>query len=151
MIRRTLLWAAATTAFLPGCTTVVQTEPTPLSEAKQVPAERLLAYQRSDPGTIPFRITRDTGGLGSSLGLCAQIAGINAAILMPGESAVFHVPPGKLELAVVSDPRPNTAQVPSFFDVRRAGFEIAKNHNAHLRIVVFRYSGPFFVPHPEKQ
>ena len=87
--------------FLTGCATTV---PIPIQEAKQVPADRLLAFQEPHEGvTATVIVTRDRGLPGIACYLAIAINGTVAARLAAEETATFYVEPGETLLRVGGD------------------------------------------------
>jgi hypothetical protein len=86
-----------------GCATA--TTPTPQSEAKQVPKDRLLAFQEKKAETTStLVVTRDTGFIGGGCYHGFSINGTLAARMDAGETSRFFVPPGEILLRVGRDP-----------------------------------------------
>ena len=91
-----------TILFLGGCAT---TAPVPIEEAKQVPEDRLLAFQESHEGaTATVVVTRDRGIPGIACYLALTINGTLAARIAAKETATFYVEPGETLLRVGGDP-----------------------------------------------
>lgn len=89
------------------CTTLAgcATTPVPLSQAKQVPADRLLAFQGGITGpSAKLSVTRDAGFLGGGCYLALVINGKLAARFDTGEVANFDIAPGEVLLRVGGDP-----------------------------------------------
>ncbi|HDT2503105.1 TPA: hypothetical protein QHP25_002458 [Enterobacter hormaechei subsp. oharae] len=82
---------------LSGCAT----EAVLPSQAKQVPAERVLKYQQTLKNTdATLIVVRDKGYLGSGCFTGVYLNNDKAAILDPGEKAVFHLPAGEWSVAI---------------------------------------------------
>lgn len=96
-----LLMLIATFTFLVGCASM----PIAPSVAKQVPNDRLLAFQQKTPNTTStLVVTRDEGsGRGSGCYCSLDINGTLAARLDVGETTRFFLDPGVIRLRVVRD------------------------------------------------
>lgn len=91
-------------ALLTACATT----PLPVTEAKQTPSSRLLAFQEKQNGTTSMLvITRDTGYLGSGCYYAVSINGTLAARLDVGETSRFFLMPGEILLRTGRDPQGN--------------------------------------------
>ena len=87
---------------LAGCATT----PVPVASAKQVPAERLLAFQSKPEGASgKLIVTRDEGFLGGACFYALSINGITAARLDAGETSAFFVSPGEVLFRAGRDPQ----------------------------------------------
>lgn len=88
--------------LISGCATT----PMPLEDAKQIPAERVLAFQTSDDmKTATLTVIRDKGFVGSGCYTALWINQILAARLGTKEVAKFFVEPGELLLRAGRDPQ----------------------------------------------
>jgi hypothetical protein len=77
----------------------------PIEEAKQVPADRLLAFQEPNEGALATMVvTRDRGIPGVACYLAMTINGTLAARFAAAETATFYVEPGETLLRVGGDP-----------------------------------------------
>ncbi|MDR3410631.1 MAG: hypothetical protein P4L87_06770 [Formivibrio sp.] len=83
-----------------GCTT----SPVSVSNAIDVPPERLLAFQDQGEHDIKITITRDKGILMSGCYLGVEIEGVLAGRFNPKETADFYIPTNKPRLSAVYDP-----------------------------------------------
>src|SRR4051794_26438401 len=97
------IWLAMAVLMLAGCTTF-RTIPAEQG-SKPVPPDRVLAYQEDKPGTTRVVITRDEGILGSGCYLGVLAADTVLGRFDVGESAEFHLPPGRTAMTVVQDPQ----------------------------------------------
>lgn len=87
-----------------GCATT----PTPVSEAKQAPSSRLLAYQeKKTETTSTLVVTRDAGYLGGGCYYAVSINGTLAARLDVAETSRFFLVPGEVLLRAGRDPQGN--------------------------------------------
>jgi hypothetical protein len=85
---------------LAGCAST----PVSPSNAKQIPSERLLAFQEMTPErTATLVVTRDQGIVGGGCYYSFVLNGMHAARFGVGESARFHVSPGELLLRAGRD------------------------------------------------
>ncbi|MFC3873288.1 hypothetical protein [Neisseria musculi] len=84
-----------------GCATA----PVVSGMAKDVPAERVLAYAEPREDYARVEITRDSGFLGSGCYLGVMYRQTLLARFAAGERAVFYIPEGDWNFAVVQDPR----------------------------------------------
>jgi predicted component of type VI protein secretion system len=86
--------------------TACATTPTPINEAKQIPAERLLAFQipTSDKAAT-ITVIRDEGFLGGGCFAGLYIDQVLAARLDVAEVAKFYVEPGEVLIRVGWDPQ----------------------------------------------
>jgi hypothetical protein len=75
-----------------------------LKDARQVPDDRLLAYQEKAPDSRLLIVTRDKGpfGVGCFIGL--EINGVLSGRFDPEESAQFYIPSSEPAMRVVPDP-----------------------------------------------
>ncbi|MFM0265605.1 hypothetical protein [Paraburkholderia sediminicola] len=72
------------------------TSPTPASEAKAVPTERVLAFQTQPGGESgTLIVSRDTGFFGGGISITIAVNGTKAAILKTGESVTLYLPAGE--------------------------------------------------------
>lgn len=84
-----------------GCAT----SPPSLSDVRQVPRDRLLAYQdKTEKTTASITVIRDSGFIGGGCFYALSIDGRLAARLDTAEMAKFYVEPGELLLKSSSDP-----------------------------------------------
>jgi hypothetical protein len=84
------------------------TTQTPFNEAKNVPADRLLAYQTNiSSKSATIIVTRDSGFVASACYLALNINGKLAARLATAETARFYLPAGEHTLRVDRDPSGN--------------------------------------------
>jgi len=82
---------------LSGCAT----EAVLPSQAKPAPAERVLKYQQSMKSTdATLIVVRDKGYLGSGCFTGVYLNNEKAAVLNPGEKAIFHLPAGEWSVAI---------------------------------------------------
>lgn len=82
---------------LSGCAT----EAVLPSQAKTAPAERLLKFQENTPSSdSTLIVVRDKGFLGGGCYSGVYINDVKAAILNPGEKALFHLKHGEYSVAV---------------------------------------------------
>jgi predicted component of type VI protein secretion system len=96
--RATALGVIAIT--LSGCATT----PVSPSTAKQVPRDRLIAFQERTPeNSATLVVTRDEGFVGSACYLSFVVNGTHAARFDVAETAEFHVAPGEQLLRVGVD------------------------------------------------
>lgn len=92
----------ATVGLISGCATT----PVPLTSAKPVPANRLLAFQAPVDGkTATIAVVRDEGFTGGGCFLGLYLNGVLAARMDVSEGARFHVNPGEVLLRVSWDPK----------------------------------------------
>ncbi|WP_256594814.1 hypothetical protein [Pseudomonas sp. OV226] len=85
--------------LLSGCAT----SPTPSSQAKPVPPERLFAFQaQAEAAHGTLVVTRDTGLTGSACNTILYIDGSKSAEIAPGETARFYLEPGERIIGVNS-------------------------------------------------
>lgn len=85
-----------------GCATT----PVPMSAAKQVPTDRLLAFQvATDDKTAIVTVIRDEGFIGSGCYYAVHINGVIAARLDVAEHARFYLEPGEILLRAGRDPQ----------------------------------------------
>ncbi len=88
--------------LLGGCATT----PVSMSAAKQVPADRLLAFQvATGDKTATVTVIRDEGFIGSGCYNAVHINGVLAARLDVAEFARFYVEPGEIVLRAGRDPQ----------------------------------------------
>lgn len=88
--------------LLKGCATI----PVPISEAKQAPPDRVLAFQTpTSDKTATLTAIRDEGHLGSGCYYALSINGILAARLDPAEFARFYIEPGEILMRYGRDPQ----------------------------------------------
>jgi hypothetical protein len=106
-LRSWLYRAKCATAFgaiaimVSGCATT----PVSSSIAKQVPKDRLLAFQQRTPeNNATLVVTRDEGFIGSGCYVSFVVNGTHAARFDVAETAQFYVTPGELVLRVGRDP-----------------------------------------------
>jgi len=87
-------------AVLGGCATT----PTPTSEAKPVPIDRILngALARPSTGAVPVTIKRDTGFMGSACAARVFVNGAAVAELHTGELVTVYLQPGDYGFGVVA-------------------------------------------------
>jgi len=85
-----------------GCASI----PVPISEAKQVPPDRILAFQTptSDKNAV-LTMIRDQGMPGSGCYYAVSINGILAARLAPTEFARLYTEPGEILIRYGRDPQ----------------------------------------------
>jgi hypothetical protein len=83
---------------------MVRTNPVAVSAAKQVPADRLLAYQERKPEYKTLLVTRDEGFMGGGCYIGLEIDGNLAGRFDPEETATFYIPSTKPEMRVIPDP-----------------------------------------------
>ena len=96
-----IILAISITIFVTGCATT----PIPLAQAKQAPADRVLAFQdRHGDNTSSLTVVRDEGFLGSGCFYAVHVNSTLAARLDVAESARFFVTPGETLLRVGRDP-----------------------------------------------
>lgn len=86
------LYLAACFLGLAGC--VMPTKQPASSEIRQVPTDRLLAFQEQSATMGGIVITRDVGMVGGACFLGVLIDGTLAGKLDTGERASFYLPPG---------------------------------------------------------
>lgn len=84
-------FAGSLLALLTACAST----PVPLTEAKPVPADRLLAFQAKADGTGRAVVTRDRSFQGAGCYAGFFVDGNLVGKLDPGESATFHLPAGE--------------------------------------------------------
>jgi len=85
-----------------GCATT----PVPISEAKLVPKDRLLAFQTSSAEkTAILTVVRDEGFIGGGCYLALYINRVLSGRLDVGEFGKFYVEPGEILLRVGGDPQ----------------------------------------------
>lgn len=91
-------------SVLCGCATT----PVSINDAKQVPADRLLAFQTADAAkTATLTVVRDEGFLGSGCYYGLWINKTLAARVDVAEYAKFYVEPGETLLRIGRDPQGN--------------------------------------------
>jgi hypothetical protein len=96
---------AALLLLLPTALGGCATSPVALEHAKPVPAERLLAYGRPEPGRCEVVVIRDGGGMITSmLHDEVRVDGTPAVLLDPGEAARLWIPEGDHVFGVVATP-----------------------------------------------
>jgi hypothetical protein len=78
--------------------------PVSLSDARQVPNDRLLAYQEETPGYRLLLVTRDKSFQGGGCFVGLEINGVLSGRFDPEESARFHIPTSEAAMRVVPDP-----------------------------------------------
>ncbi|MBI4989945.1 MAG: hypothetical protein HZC23_14110 [Rhodocyclales bacterium] len=78
--------------------------PVSLSDAKQVPSDRLLAYQENIPEYRLLIVTRDKGFQGGGCFVGLEINGVLSGRFDPEESARFYIPSSEPAMRVVPDP-----------------------------------------------
>lgn len=89
-------------SVLCGCATT----PVSINDAKQIPAERLVAFQTQDANkTAILTIIRDEGFIGSGCYYGLWINQTLAARVDVAESAKFYVEPGEILLRIGRDPQ----------------------------------------------
>jgi hypothetical protein len=89
--------------ILSGCTPA--SKPISPDEVTLAPNTRLVAFQETHPGaTAALVVTRDRGEILRPCFLALHINGTLAARLDVGETARFHVPPGRILLRATVDP-----------------------------------------------
>lgn len=88
--------------LLTGC--AMTSTPVSFAESKPVPAERLVAHYKPEPGTYPVQIKRDVPfGLACMYEL--DVDGEKSAFLNEGEKLTFFLPAGQhvLTMTIVAD------------------------------------------------
>ncbi len=95
-----LIFGVLALALLAGCTT----SPISSVRATPVPANRIMAYQSPLTGGSAFVVTRDTGWMaGGGCYAAVLIDGKIAARIGTGETAKFHVSPGRHIIGMSGD------------------------------------------------
>jgi hypothetical protein len=87
--------------FLTGCSTSQVT----LKNSKEVPAERILAFQKAEPSNSEIVVIRDHGMAASGCYYGVMIDQVLAARLDVAERATFKLEPGERVLKIVRDPQ----------------------------------------------
>lgn len=79
---------------------------TPVSsrDAREVPNDRLLAYQEETPGNRLLIVTRDKAFQGGGCFVGLEINGVLSGRFDPEESARFYIPTSEAAMRVVPDP-----------------------------------------------
>jgi hypothetical protein len=100
---RNAIFSVIAVLICAGCAGAVRTAPGQ-SDNKNVPPDRILAFQEKKPGTARVVITRDEGLLGSGCYLGVKAGETVLGRFDVGETAEFYLPPGGIDMAVVPDP-----------------------------------------------
>lgn len=79
-------------AVTAGCAT----SPVSQFDAKQAPANQVMAFKSNIPGSGALSITRDNGHTGSLCFVGVFVDGRVAALLKPSESVTLYVPAGQV-------------------------------------------------------
>ena len=88
------------------CANGCATAPISISEAKQAPPDRVLAFQTSTSDkTATLTVIRDEGLIGSGCYYAVSINGILAARLDLSELARFYIEPGEILMRYGRDPQ----------------------------------------------
>ena len=89
-------------SYINGCATA----PISISEAKQTPPDRVLAFQSpTSDKTATLTMIRDEGFLGGGCYYAVSIDGMLAARLDPGEIVMFYMEPGEILMRYGRDPQ----------------------------------------------
>ena len=80
------------------------TVPVSLKDARQVPDDRLLAYQEKSPEYRLLIVTRDKGPFGGGCFIGLEINGVLSGRFESEESAHFYIPSSEPAMRVVPDP-----------------------------------------------
>lgn len=102
MMRSALFLLAV--AVLSGCGSIA-TNRVSEAEARPIPADRLLAFQKPGEDLVKISVTRESGFLGGGCFFGLEIDRVLAARFDTSEIAWFHVATGEHEFAVTRDPQ----------------------------------------------
>lgn len=104
---RALIAGLALVGLLGGCAS----QTVAFSAAKPVPADRLYAFQKAEPGLVQVRVTRNQGGVAGAWTLMdILIDGKKAAVIDTGEKVTFYLTPGPHNMGVISKNAPEIFQ-----------------------------------------
>jgi hypothetical protein len=133
-------FAAVVVLVCSACTMFVKTEAVVPSRAKQVPENRLYAYQSPFAGAAKVTFTRDEGVMGGACFIAIEVGGKVIASFDPGETATFYMRPGVVEMAVVPGPesRGLCALNP---EMDRAERSLSANSENRFRLGVWAFRG----------